>query len=122
MEQRYNYDSHARVSDVTDGRGQSSHYDYDAAGNRVGARDAQQRQTSRRYNAQNQLISETIAGVGTTRRIYDASGLHLRFSVSAEGRVPASTCSTASRLRASGKVRLVLVMNTAPWWGLSTLS
>ncbi|QND84809.1 RHS repeat/ LysM domain-containing protein [Chromobacterium vaccinii] len=87
VEQRYNYDSHARVSDVTDGRGQSSHYDYDAAGNRVGARDAQQRQTSRRYNAQNQLISETVAGVGTSRLIYDASGLHLRFSVSAEGRV-----------------------------------
>ncbi|OQS19898.1 hypothetical protein B0T37_22020, partial [Chromobacterium violaceum] len=87
VEQRYNYDSHARVSDVTDGRGQTTHYDYDAAGNRVGARDAQQRQTRRRYNAQNQLISETVAGVGTTRRIYDASGLRLRFSVSAEGRV-----------------------------------
>ncbi|WP_305883582.1 RHS repeat protein, partial [Chromobacterium sp. S0633] len=74
-------------SAITDGRGQTARFDYDAAGNRVGVRDAQNQQTRRRYNAQNQLLSETVDGAGTRRNVYDASGLRLRFSLSAEGRV-----------------------------------
>ncbi|NHR07062.1 RHS repeat protein, partial [Chromobacterium haemolyticum] len=87
VEQRFDYDGHGRVSAITDGRGQTARFDYDAAGNRVGVRDAQNQQTRRRYNAQNQLLSETVDGAGTRRNVYDASGLRLRFSLSAEGRV-----------------------------------
>ncbi|OQS31727.1 LysM peptidoglycan-binding domain-containing protein, partial [Chromobacterium haemolyticum] len=87
IEQRFDYDGQGRVSAVTDGRGQSTHFDYDAAGNRVAERDAQGQQTRRRYNAQNQVLSETVDGAGTRHNVYDASGLRLRFSLSAEGRV-----------------------------------
>ncbi|MCD4498302.1 LysM peptidoglycan-binding domain-containing protein [Chromobacterium vaccinii] len=87
ISQSFNYDSHGRVSDVIDGRGQKTHFEYDAAGNRVLSRDAMGHAVARRYNAQNQLLSETVDGAGTARNVYDASGRHLRFAISAEGRV-----------------------------------
>ncbi|MDF0607232.1 hypothetical protein HZU77_016600, partial [Neisseriaceae bacterium TC5R-5] len=95
------YDAQGRVLQVTDARGQRTDYEYDAHGNLVLERNAAGQTLLRRYNAQNQLISETryrVAdpdGAGsaqptepdTTRYIYDASGLHLRYKISADGRV-----------------------------------
>ena len=90
LTQSFSYDGHGRVSDIRDARGQSTHYEYDANGNRVLLRDAQGHTVNRRYNAQNQLLSETVDnghGVETSRNVYDAGGRHLRFSLSPEGRV-----------------------------------
>ncbi|OHX13374.1 hypothetical protein BI347_07510 [Chromobacterium sphagni] len=90
LTQSFSYDGHGRVSDVSDARGQTTHYEYDANGNRVLQRDALGHSVSRRYNVQNQLLSETVDsghGMETSRYVYDAGGRHLRFSLSAEGRV-----------------------------------
>ncbi|MEO4031104.1 DUF4214 domain-containing protein, partial [Chromobacterium vaccinii] len=87
IEQRYVYDKQGRVSDVTDGRGQATRYEYDATGNRISRDEGRGRKTTWRYGAQNQLLSEATSGGGTARQIHDAGGTHVRFSISAEGRV-----------------------------------
>ncbi|WP_043819584.1 Ig-like domain repeat protein, partial [Delftia sp. RIT313] len=95
---------------------------YDANGNQVLQRDGAGNTITRTYNAQNRLLSETVytqpdpdgdgaaqaSGAQTTRYVYDdATGLQLRFAISAEGRV------TEYRRNAYGEVISTLQHQTA---------
>ena len=100
LETRYAYDASGNVASVTDAQGNVVSFGYDANGNRILERDAAGNTITRLYDSNNELLAETSylvpdpdgAGAGqpgsplTTRYAYDANG-HLRFAVSAEGRV-----------------------------------
>lgn len=89
---RFEYNAQGDVGRVVEADGAVTQFEYDALGNLALRRDAQG-EVSMRYNAQNQLLSETRQPVGrpdaalVTRYVYDPSGLRLRFVISAEGRV-----------------------------------
>lgn len=96
----YNYDADGNVATTTDAAGNQTTYAYDANGNQTLQRDAAGNTVTRTYGSKNELLTETIYatpdpdGSGalqpgtplTTRYAYDANN-HLRFTVSAEGRV-----------------------------------
>ncbi len=95
------YDANGNVTQVTDARGNVVTYGYDASGNRTLERDSAGNTVTRTYGSKNELLTETVylvpdpdgAGTGqpasplTTRYVYNAAADHLRFVVSAEGRV-----------------------------------
>jgi YD repeat-containing protein len=96
----YSYDASGNVASVTDALGNVTTYQYDANGNRVLDRDAAGNTITRTYDSRNELLTQTVYlvpdpdGAGpaqpgapqTTRYVYSAQN-HLRFTVSAEGRV-----------------------------------
>ncbi len=96
---QFAYDASGNVTQVTDSLGNVFAYGYDASGNRTLDRDAAGNTVTRTYGSKNELLTETAfavpdpdgAGAGqpasplTTRYVYNAN--HLRFVVSAEGRV-----------------------------------
>src|SRR5581483_405183 len=96
----YAYDASGNVTSITDAKGNVVAYQYDASGNRVLERDSAGNTVTRVFGAANQLLAQTVyvvpdpdgAGAGqpgtplTTRYAYDANN-HLRFVVSAEGRI-----------------------------------
>ncbi len=100
LETRYAYDSSGNVTQATDAMGNVVTYGYDANGDRILERDVAGNTITRAYDAKNELLAETSylvpdpdgAGAGqpasplTTRYVYNAAN-HLRFVVSAEGRV-----------------------------------
>ncbi|MBI1889492.1 MAG: LysM peptidoglycan-binding domain-containing protein, partial [Burkholderiales bacterium] len=106
----YTYNVNGDVTSQTDGLGHTVTYQYDANGNQILQRDAAGNTITRTYGSKNELLTETIYAVPdsdgagpaqpsqaiTTRYAYDNTG-HLRFTVSAEGRI------TEYRYNASGQ-------------------
>jgi YD repeat-containing protein len=96
----YSYDASGNLIRVVDARGNAIDYSYDTKGNRTLERDAAGNTVTRTFGSKNELLTETAyavpdpdgAGAGqpgsplTTRYVYSATN-HLRFVVSAEGRV-----------------------------------
>ena len=90
----YTYDALGRVATVVDGQGRTVTMQYDVNENLTVQYDSAGNRLERTYNAQNQLLTETLfAGSGATdplvtRYVYDGGSKNLlRFVVSAEGRV-----------------------------------
>ncbi|MGY1490816.1 hypothetical protein ACW4YW_15525, partial [Methylobacillus pratensis] len=98
----YTYNANGDVMRVIDARGNATDYLYDANGNRIREQDTAGNVIERTYSNQNQLLTETRYAVAdpdgtgpatasvpqTTRYIYSADNKHhLRFIISAEGRV-----------------------------------
>ncbi|WP_394539614.1 hypothetical protein PRJ39_02970 [Lysobacter enzymogenes] len=88
--QFFGYDAAGQVATIRDGLGNEVKYTYDAAGNLIKQEDAVGTIVERTFGSDNQLLSETVSGpntaAATTRYVYDAEQ-HLRFRISAEGRV-----------------------------------
>jgi YD repeat-containing protein len=97
----YAYDSDGNVTSATDAAGNVTTYAFDTNGNQTVRRDALGNTVTRTYGSKNELLTETVYavpdldGIGatavplaplTTRYAYDAEN-HLRYAVSAEGRV-----------------------------------
>ena len=95
----YAYNAIGDVATVTDGLGNTVTFEYDANGNLTSRADSAGNTQTRTYNAQNQVLTETVyatpangtsaaSQAQTTRYVYDAGNKNLlRFIVSADGRV-----------------------------------
>ncbi|MFT4926016.1 MAG: YD repeat-containing protein [Phenylobacterium sp.] len=88
---RYVWDENSGdLLSITDSNNDTIDYSYDDNGNQTLQRDALGNTITRQFDIHNQLIEETrvdqASGDATNRFIYDANQ-HLRFSVSAQGRV-----------------------------------
>lgn len=111
---KYEYDVRGNVTKVTDGLSQVTVFEYDANDNLTLTRDHAGNTVTYTYNSANQRLTEThylVAdpdkeGAGlpsqplTTRYLYDIEQ-HLRFAVSAEGRVTEYRYNTAGSLVAT---------------------
>ncbi|ALN92397.1 LysM peptidoglycan-binding domain-containing protein [Lysobacter gummosus] len=88
--QVFTYNADGQVAIIRDGLNNEVKYTYDAAGNLIKQEDAIGTIVERTFGSDNQLLSETVSGpntvTATTRYVYDAEQ-HLRFKISAEGRV-----------------------------------
>ncbi|WP_155520906.1 LysM peptidoglycan-binding domain-containing protein [Ralstonia solanacearum] len=95
----YTYNAIGDVATMTDGLGHTVSFQYDANGNLTSQVDSAGNTQTRTYNAQNQVLTETVYAAPangstaasqpqTTRYVYDAGNRNLlRFAISAEGRV-----------------------------------
>ena len=124
----YTYDADDNVIQTTDGLGNTVDYVYDADSNQVLQRDSQGNTITRTYSAENQLLTETVytgvdtdgagpqlpSGEQTSRYVYDSES-HLRFSISAEGRV------TELRYDSAGN-QVAAITYTADSYNLSGLN
>lgn len=113
LETRYAYDASGNVTTITEdpnGLNRVTTNTYDSRGNLLTSRDSLGNTIERTYNANNQVLTEVRylvrdpdgAGSGTpsspltTRFVYDAEN-HLRFSISADGRVTEHRCNAAGQ-------------------------
>lgn len=116
--QSFSYDSNGNVAQVTDGKGNTTHYLYDAQGNRIYEVDASWHAISRTFNAQNQVLTQTTytttasattlqptTGLQTTRYVYDdgstgtlGTSTHLRFVITPDGGVTQNIYNAAGQL------------------------
>jgi YD repeat-containing protein len=110
--QYYIYNTNGDVTQVTDNRGNWTKYTYDAQGNQLSSQDNLGNTVTRIYGSNNELLTQTLyivpdanvsdttlaaSGAQTTRYTYDSNN-HVRFTISAEGRV------TEYRYNANGQV------------------
>jgi len=103
LKQNFTYDASGNVTSIAadpDGANLRTDFEYDANGNLILSRDALGHTVTRTYNGANQLVTESTfsvadpdggssgqpSGAMTSRSAYD-SEQHLRFTVSADGRV-----------------------------------
>ncbi|MES2538648.1 MAG: DUF6531 domain-containing protein, partial [Pseudomonadota bacterium] len=86
----YSYDERGNIVTSTDALGHTTFYEYDASNNLTLQRDAAGNTVRRTYGARNELLTQTVYPAAdqpqTMCYAYD-SRQHLRFAVSAEGRV-----------------------------------
>ncbi|MES2538048.1 MAG: DUF6531 domain-containing protein, partial [Pseudomonadota bacterium] len=86
----YSYDERGNIVTSTDALGHTTFYEYDASNNLTLQRDAGGNTVRRTYGGRNELLTQTVypaAGQPQTMRYAYDSRQHLRFAVSAEGRV-----------------------------------
>ncbi|MDX8356530.1 DUF6531 domain-containing protein [Sphingopyxis terrae] len=91
---QFGYDGDGNLASVTDAAGKVTSYSYDADGNMLTSSDANGNGVTRTYGAKNEMLSETLTGSDasgaavshTTRYVYDSEN-HLRYMISAQGRV-----------------------------------
>ncbi|WP_124553271.1 RHS repeat protein [Methylophilus methylotrophus] len=110
--QYYTYHTNGDVIQVTDSRGNWTKYTYDAQGNQLSSQDNLGNTVTRTYGSNNELLTQTLysvpdanisdttlaaSGAQTTRYTYDSKN-HVRFTISAEGRV------TEYRYNANGQL------------------
>jgi YD repeat-containing protein len=122
----YDYDHDGNVITITEdpaGLNQTTTFEYDERGNLIKTRDAGGNTVTRTYNSNNQVLSETrysdtdVDGIGpanpeeglTTRYVYDNEN-HLRFTISAAGRV------TEQRYNAFGQRVSTLTYTSQGYW------
>ncbi|MBC7381182.1 MAG: LysM peptidoglycan-binding domain-containing protein [Burkholderiaceae bacterium] len=110
----YTYKSDGTLATMTDARGNTTTYSYDGSGNLTLSRDAMGNTVTQAWDANNQLISRTTwltpdpdgAGAGQaatpqiTRYAYDSES-HLRYEISAAGRVTERRYNSPGQLTAS---------------------
>ncbi|CAD6548971.1 scabin-related ADP-ribosyltransferase [Paraburkholderia metrosideri] len=121
----FGYDANGNLSLLNDGRGKTISFVYDAAGNLI-KQSEKAADITRAYGANNELLTETNreqmpsteygfqSQYSTTRYVYDVAG-HLRYVVSAEGRV------TEFRYNATGQ-RVSEIHYTAAAFDISAMS
>ncbi|MGD7134360.1 hypothetical protein ACQCSP_22620, partial [Ralstonia pseudosolanacearum] len=117
----YTYNAIGDVATMTDGLGHTVSFQYDANGNLTSQVDSAGNTRTRTYNAQNQVLTETVYAAPasgstaasqpqTTRYVYDAGNRNLlRFAISAEGRV------TEYRYNAQGLRTAYIAYSTADY-------
>ncbi|ALN89264.1 hypothetical protein [Lysobacter gummosus] len=112
--QVFTYNADGQVATIRDGLNNEVKYTYDAAGNLIKQEDAIGTIVERTFGSDNQLLSETVSGpntvTATTRYVYDAEQ-HLRFKISAEGRV------TELRYNAAGQQTGLLTYSEGKYTG-----
>ncbi|WP_345777875.1 LysM peptidoglycan-binding domain-containing protein [Lysobacter sp. ISL-42] len=112
--QVFTYNADGQVATIRDGLNNEVKYTYDAAGNLIKQEDAVGTIVERTFGSDNQLLSETVSGpntvTATTRYVYDAEQ-HLRFKISAEGRV------TELRYNAAGQQTGLLTYSEGKYTG-----
>lgn len=122
----YDYDHDGNVIAISEdpaGLNQTTTFEYDERGNVIKTRDAGGNTVTRTYDSNNQVLSETryvdsdVDGIGpanpqerlTTRYVYDSEN-HLRFTISAAGRV------TEHRYNGFGQRVATLTYTSQGYW------
>jgi len=107
----YNYDAQDNITSITDGNGNNTNFNYQPDGTLANQQDAMGNRVEYTYNNANQLLNTIVYltpdtdGDGpdmasqpvVSRNVYDSEG-HLRFSVSADGRVSEKQYNIAGEL------------------------
>lgn len=110
---QFKYDDSGNVTQVVNSDTPPDDFTYDSNGNLIVVKDHQGTVTTRTFGADNELLTETVQApdslggqITTKRYVYDSHD-HLRFTISAEGRV------TEYRYNASGQKETEIQYSTS---------